>query len=359
MDRFDSAAHRAPPSAETPAPSRRTVLHGLGAAGLIAALPGQVRAQDARYLRIATGSAAGTYYPVGETIARLLSHPPGLPPCDPGAACGVPGLVAAAETSEGSVANVEAVAGLQVETALAQADVLAWAHGARGAFEGQPPRDNLRVITSLYAESMHVVVRADSGVAGIGDLAGRRVSLDRPGSGTRGDAVMILDAYGIATDAVEAVDLGPSQAAAALMAGEIDAFFFLGGAPAVNVREIADTGGIALLPIDGPAREKLLAAGRYFQSGAIAETAYPGLPATETVNVSAQWICALEVDADLIYDAVRTLFDPVNREALDEGHPKAREITLAGAILGLGAPLHPGAVRFYREQGMTLPAEAI
>ncbi|MDD3446156.1 MAG: TAXI family TRAP transporter solute-binding subunit, partial [Zavarzinia sp.] len=235
-------APRTSPAPEAICRLRRRLLFGLAASGVMLGMGGRVaRAQEARYLRIATGSAAGTYYPVGETIARLLSHPPGLPPCDPGVACGVPDLVATAETSEGSVANVRAVASYAVETALAQADVIAWAQGGKGDFAEQPLAD-LRVLASLYAESMHVVVQADSGIAAIRDLKGKRVSLDRPGSGTRGDALMILAAYGVSPKRLVQHDLGPSQAAEALAAGEIDAFFFLGGAPAVNVAEIAGAG---------------------------------------------------------------------------------------------------------------------
>ncbi|TDP45411.1 TAXI family TRAP transporter solute-binding subunit [Zavarzinia compransoris] len=338
---------------------RRALLRRIGGLGVLAAVGAArpARAQEARYLRIATGSAAGTYFPVGETIARLLSHPPGLPACDPGTPCGVNGLVATAETSEGSVANVGAVAGRAVETALAQADVVAWAYGASGLFAGKEPQANLRVIASLYGESMHVVVKAGSGIAKLRDLIGKRVSLDRPGSGTRGDALMILELAGIKPKQILVQDLGPSRAAEALASGEIDAMFFFSGAPSANIGDIAGA-GIALLPIDGDLREKLLAKGRYFMAGTIPEGAYPGVPATETVNVGAQWICALEAEDALIYDITKALFDPVNRAALDAGHPRAADITLATAVQGLAVPLHPGAVRFYREQGITLPAGA-
>lgn len=359
MDLPDCSTLLRPDAAVDPEPliDRRSLLRGLGG-GLALALAGRpARAQDALYLRIATGSAAGTYFPVGETIARLLSHPPGLPACDPGTPCGVNGLVATAETSEGSVANVAAVSGRSVETALAQSDVVAWAYGALGLFEGKPALANLRVIASLYAESMHIVVRADGGITRLKDLVGKKVSLDRPGSGTRGDALAILEAAGIKAKQIQIQDLGPSRAAEALASGEIDAMFFFSGAPSANIGDIAGI-GIALLPIEGALRDKLLAKGRYFMAGTIPEGAYPGVPATETVNVSAQWICALEAEDDLIHAITRALFDPVNRPALEAGHPRAADIRLETAVQGLAVPLHPGAVRFYREQGVALPAGA-
>ncbi|MFA5121014.1 TAXI family TRAP transporter solute-binding subunit [Zavarzinia sp.] len=339
---------------------RRSLLLGAGCLLLgVGRARAQAPVQDARYLRIATGSAAGTYFPVGDTIARLLSHPPGLPPCDAGAPCGVTGLIATAETSDGSVANVAAVSSGAVETALAQADVVAWALEGKGLFAGKPALANLRVIANLYVESMHIVVRREAGITSVPGLTGRKVSLDRPGSGTRGDALEILDAYGVKKAKLDILDLGPSQAADALNRGEIDAFFFLGGAPAANVADIAGSGDIALLPIDGPVRDKLLKAGRYFTAGTIPEGAYPGIGATPTLAVGAQWICAAELAEALVYDITKALFDPVNRPVLAEGHPKAAEITLQTATAGLAAPLHPGAVRFYREQGISLPEGAI
>lgn len=331
--------------------SRRSLLM----ASLGAALGGRAsRAQEARYLRIATGSAAGTYYPVGETIARLLSHPPGLPPCDAGAPCGVPGLVATAETSQGSVENVQAVATRAVETALAQADVVALAHAGK-LFPGQPPLDNLRVIANLYRESMHLVARRDAGIASVKDLVGKRVSLDRAGSGTRGDALMILKAYGVSTKRLTEVELGPSQSADALISGEIDAFFFLGGVPAAGVTDIAPQRQIVLIPINGPARDRLLAEGRFFMAGFIPSGAYPTVMATETVDVGAQWICAAEASEALIYDITRTLFAPENAATLAAGHPRAATISLDGATAGIAVPLHPGAARFYQEKGISLP----
>ncbi|PWR24365.1 TAXI family TRAP transporter solute-binding subunit [Zavarzinia aquatilis] len=332
-------------------PSRRALL--LASLGLVLC-GGAPRAQEARYLRIATGSAAGTYFPVGETMARLLSHPPGLPACDVGAPCGVPGLVATAETSQGSVDNVQAVASRAVETALAQADVVALAHAGK-LFPDRPPLDNLRVIANLYRESMHLVARRDAGIATVKDLAGKRVSLDRAGSGTRGDALMILKAHGVSPKKLTEVELGPSQAADALVSGEIDAFFFLGGVPAAGIADIAPERRIVLIPINGPARDRLLAEGRFFMAGFIPSGAYPTVMATETVDVGAQWICAAEAAEPLIYDITRTLFAPENAASLAAGHPRAAAISLAGATAGIAVPLHPGAARFYQEKGIELP----
>jgi len=339
---------------------RRTLLClGLGGLALAAGGFHPARGQEARYLRIATGSAAGTYFPVGETMARLLSHPPGLPPCDPGAACGVPGLIATSETSEGSVANVQAVAGGAVETALAQADVISWAHTGGGLFADKPAMANLRVIANLYAETMHLVVRRDAQIASVKDLKGKRVSLDRPGSGSRVDALLILAAHGVKQSALRVFELGPSQASDALASGEIDAFFFLGGAPAATVLDIAAGGEIDLVPIAGEVRDKLLSQARYFAAAVIPAGTYPGIGETPTLSVGAQWICAAERNEELIYDIARTLFDPVNRPVLEASHPKAAEISLANATRGIAVALHPGAIRFYREMGITLPPNAI
>lgn len=309
-----------------------------------------------RYLRIATGSAAGTYFPVGETLARLLSHPPGRPDCDPDSPCGVDGLVVSAETSEGSVANVEAVAAGQVETALAQADVTYWAQTGTGLFKGRPALANLRVIANLYPESLQLVVARKAGIRSLGDLKGKRISLDREGSGSRVDARLVLKAFGIREKDLVVSEQGPAQAADALASGELDAFFFVGGTPTPSIAELAGQGLIDLLPLTGPPVDKLTAQHAFFTPDVIPAGTYDGIPAVATLKVGAQWVVAAEIDEALVYDLTKALFASANARLLKGGHPRAADIAIDHALDGVAIPLHPGAARFYREMGLVLSA---
>jgi TRAP transporter TAXI family solute receptor len=95
-------------------------------------------AQEMRFFRIGTGGVAGTYYPIGGLIADIISHPPGARPCDKGGSCGVPGLVGIAQSSNGSVANVDAINSRTLESGFAQSDVAYWAYSGTGIYEGKP-----------------------------------------------------------------------------------------------------------------------------------------------------------------------------------------------------------------------------
>ena len=107
-------------------------------------------AEDVRFFRIGTGGVAGTYYPIGGLIAGIISNPPGSRPCDKGGSCGVPGLIASAQSSNGSVANVEAVSKGQLDSAFTQSDIAFWAYTGTGIYEGKERVDNLRAIAGLY-----------------------------------------------------------------------------------------------------------------------------------------------------------------------------------------------------------------
>ena len=201
-----------------------------------------------RFFRIGTGSTAGTYYPVGGVIAAAISNPPGSHPCDEGGACGVPGLIAVAQSTDGSVDNVRMIASGALESALCQADVAYWAYRGEEIFAEKGPVEELRVIASLYAETLHLVVRRGAGIRSLKDLAGKRVSLDRPASGTRVDANLLLEAYGVSPESFEDLPLTTGQAAQAVRDGTLDAFFLVAGAPVTAIAELAWEQRIDLLP---------------------------------------------------------------------------------------------------------------
>ncbi len=124
------------------------------ALGLAASAAG---AQDMSFFRIGTGGTAGTYYPIGGLLANAISNPPGSRPCDQGGSCGVPGLIASALSANGSVANINAIAGGTLESGFSQSDVATWAYSGTGIWEGKPAVEKLRTIANLYPESIHLV----------------------------------------------------------------------------------------------------------------------------------------------------------------------------------------------------------
>ena len=256
----DSAPHwkavcRASPSlADRPrrfAPAAR-VLIGLITAALLFLGSGLVNAEDIRFFRIGTGTTGGTYFPVGGMLANAISNPPGSRPCDRGGSCGVPGLIAVAQATQGSVENLKEMRTGTLKSALSQADIAFWAYQAIGPYKGQPPFDQLTSIANLYTETVHVVVRAESDIRNIGDLRGKVVSVGEEGSGTLVEARVILEAYGISEKDMEARYLKPGPAGDRLVEHDIDAFFIVGGHPIAAVAEAAARTPVRLLSFDDP-----------------------------------------------------------------------------------------------------------
>jgi TRAP transporter TAXI family solute receptor len=341
---------------------RVRLLGGLAAGAGAMLLPAAVAraqgggSQGLRFFRIGTASTAGTYYPIGGIIANAISNPPGSRSCDTGGSCGVPGMIAVVQSTEGSVANVQAIQQGALDSGFAQADVAFWAYKGQGLFADRGAMGGLRAIANLYPEALHLVVRRDAGVLDVGDLAGKRVSLDREGSGTRVDAELILSAYGLSPADLATSSLPAGQAADAVRRGELDGFFFVAGTPANAVATLAQDVGITLLPIDGPHAERLRADYPFFAAHGIAAGTYRNVPQTQTLAVGAQWLVSAAADADTVYEITEALWHPSTRRLLDNGHPKGSRIRLETALDGLGVPLHPGARKYYLERNL-IPTE--
>ena len=314
--------------------SRKTFLATLAVA---ATLP--LAAQAQQFFRIGTGGTAGTYYPVGGMIANAVSQPGKI--------------VATAQASNGSLANVTGVAGGAMESGFSQADVATWAQKGTGIFEGKPNVPGLRLIANLYPESVHVVVKKGSGIKSVADLKGKRVALDEPGSGTLVNARAILAAYGVTEKDIKPEYIKPNQAGDKMKDGSLDAFFFTGGAPAGAIAELASSGsGIEILPIDGPQGEALRKASPFFAADNIPADTYKGVGAVNTLAVGAQWVTSDKADTNTVYEITKALYAEAAQKQLANGHAKGKYITKENAVKGAGIPFHPGAEKFYKEAGL-------
>ncbi len=312
-------------------------------------------AQEVQYFRIGTGSTAGTYFPIGGIIASAISKPPGSRDCAVGGSCGVPGLIAVAQSTRGSVENVMGIADGTLESGLSQADISFWAYNGKGAFAKTGPIEKLRAVANLFPEAVHVVVRQNARIFKLADLRGKRVSLDREGSGTRVDALLIFEAYGIGLDDIQAEALAAGDAADRLRAGELDAFIMVVGTPARAITDLAEDSLITLVPVSGPAADKLQEKYPFFAQDRIVSGTYFNVPSTETLSVGAQWLVSADLSDDLVYGLTRALWHENTRRLLDNGHPKGKAIRKVSALDGLVVPLHPGARRYYGEADTPFP----
>lgn len=312
----------------------------IGAALLIAG--GTAFAQQS-FFRIGTGGTSGTYYPIGGLIANAISAT---------GENGVQGLVATAVSSNGSVANINAIQSGASESGFSQSDVAYWAHSGTGLYDGKPKVEDLRLIATLYPETLHIVARADAGIKSVADLKGKRVSIDEPGSGTIVDARLVLAAYGLSEKDITPEYLKPGPSGEKMRDGALDAFFFVGGFPAGAITELAASTAITLVPVSGPEAEKLIADNQFFAVNTVPAETYKGVGEMQTISVAAQWVTSAKQPDDLVYNITKALWSDGTRKALDAGHAKGKLITLENAVSSAGIPFHPGAEKFYKEAGV-------
>jgi uncharacterized protein len=313
-------------------------------------------AQEQRFFRIGTGGTGGTYFQIGGAIASAISSPPGAPECQRNRICGVPGLIAVAQTTQGSVENIQAIAQGKAESGLVQADVAAWAWRGSAMFRRAGKVEKLRAIAALFPESLHIVASEASGIASLRDLVGKRVSLGEPESGTLADTRLVLEAAGIKEARLAPKYLRIAQAASALKAGEIDAFFFVAGTPVPAVVDAAAAIPIRLVPVPAEIAERVAQKHRYLVKDEIPAGTYPGVDATiPTIGTTALWVVAAEIPETLVHAILKTLWQEPTQKLLEARHPIGKRIRLDDALQAIDLPLHAGAERFYQELGIPLP----
>ncbi len=336
--------------------TRRGLLLGAGglgfAAGSGAAHAGEASAR--RFFRISSGSSGGMYYPLAGLIGAAISNPTGGSECSIGTVCGVPGLVAVAQTSEGSFENLQRLVSRQVESAFCQADLAM--RCAKGDIASLPLElgKRLRAIAYLYPEFMHIVTRRNARINLLADLVGKRVSLGARGSGTDRDAPEFLQSFGVNSETIDLVNLSSVAAARELREGTLDAFFLVSGVPANVVRSLAQSQLVSLLSLSGIGVDRFADARPPYRPSLIQSGIYPNVAATPSLSVGALWLVRDDLDAELVYEITRALWSESTAAYLKENDtPLGPQIALENALTDIDTPpLHQGAARFYEEVGL-------
>lgn len=329
---------------------KKTTLVGAVVA-LTLAVAGAVQAQS--FFRIVSGSAGGNYFPMAGVLANAISNPPGSRPCEDGGPCGVPGLIAIAQSANGSVANVNAIQSGTAESGLAQSDVAYWGFNGTGVFEGKPKLDKLRFMASLYPEHIHVVLPKNSKVQNLQELEGKRIGVGLPASGAQVGALLILNAVGLEKNKnFQAEELNTSQSAERIQDGQLDAFLTVTGAPSSGIAQLASIAGMRLLSIPKEVQDAVIEQAPFYFSSPIAANTYEGQDAdVSTLAVGAQWLVSADQPDELIYGITKALWSETTTKLLRH-HAKGKDVTADTALDGRSIPLHPGAEKFYQEAGL-------
>ncbi len=313
---------------------------------------GAADAQEMKFWRIGTGSAGGTYFPIGGLIANAVSNPPGARPCDKGGSCGVPGLVAIAVSTNASVANVNAIQAGQLDAGLAGAQSVVDGYNGKGKFVGNK-KDKLRVIANLFPEDMHLVLPKGTKLASLKDLKGKRVGIAQAGSGTQVSVEMLLKDVGITRYDIKAAELNNSQSAQRIADGQLDAYFYAMGTPSSALVQLGSTRGFELYRFSEAERKRINEIIPYYVPSVIPAGTYEAVNYdVPTVAVNGQLVTSADQPEALIYEITKALWNKNTRKLLDNGHAKGKVIRPETALKGVLIPLHPGAERYYKEVGL-------
>ena len=290
----------------------------------------------AERVSLATGGTAGTYFPVGGALAKAASKSGKLQ--------------MTAETSNAAVSNVNLLSTKDIEFALVQNDVTFWAYNGQNMFKDKPVK-GLRSVMAVYPEDAHLVVTKDSGIKKLEDLKGKRVSVGAPGSGTEADVQALIQMVNMSYKDFKADRLDYGATANRFKDNQIDAGFLITGWPSAAIMDIATTKDITLVNFDKKFMEDLQKVHPYFVPNIIPKGTYRGVDTdTHCPAVMAMIATHDGISEQAVYDFLKGVFD--NLGEVHAAHAKAKDITLDGALRGLTAPLHPGAVKFYKEKGM-------
>jgi TRAP transporter TAXI family solute receptor len=313
------------------------------------------QAQEMKFFRIGTGSAGGTYFPIGGIIANAISNPPGSRPCEEGGTCGVPGLVAIAQSTNASAHNVTAINAGQMEAGLTGAATLYFAYHGEAKFkDNQKPK--LRIIANLFPEDLHLVLPKDKKLASLKDLEGKRVGIAQAGSGTQIAVELMLAAQGITRDNIDEAELNNSQSAERIADGQLDAYFYAAGTPVAAMIQLDNTKGMDLYSFTDEEVMESNKAVPYYVPSSIKSGTYQGVQYdVNTLAVQGILVTSSDQPEELIYEITKALWSDTTRKLLDNGHAKGKVILLETALKGvegLKVPLHPGAEKFYKEAGL-------
>ena len=302
---------------------------------------GVATASAETFVTIGTGGQTGVYYQVGGAICRLVNR--GSKDHD----------IKCTHTTGGSVANINGLRNGDINMGVAQSD---WQyHAYNGTAPDKFPDgayEDLRAVFSVHPEPFTVVARADSGIESFEDLKGKRVNLGNPGSGARATFEVVMDKMGwSASDFSLAAELKSSEQAAALCDDKIDAIVFTVGHPSGTIKEATTSCESKLINVDNDTIKELAADNDFYAMATIKGGTYRGTDDdVTTFGVGATFVTSTDTSEEVVYEMVKAVFDNFRR--FKKMHPAFANLEEANMIKNnLSAPLHPGAIKYYKEQG--------
>ncbi len=314
----------------------------VGISFMVTATPTPAQAK-LTFVTIGTGGITGVYYPTGGAIAKMVNEKRKEY-----------GIRATVESTGGSVFNINAIMAGDLEFGVAQSDRQYQAWEGIEDWKDKGPQKDLRAVFSIHPETLDLIAAEDAGINSIQDLKGKRVNVGNVGSGYRKNAIDALTANGIDFEKdFHAESLKAAEAPGLIQDNRIDAAFYTVGHPSGYYKEATSgTRKVKFIPITGI--DSLLTQYPYYAKAVTLVTQYyPGAANTEdvpTFGVKATFVTSAKVADDVVYAIVKEVFD--NFETFKKLHPAYAGLTKESMLEGLSAPLHPGALKYYKEAGL-------
>lgn len=288
-------------------------------------------------LVLGTGGTTGTYYAVGGVMATVLNP--------------VMEESSLTVTSTGaSKANIQLVDVGEADLAIVQNDVMYYAYTGTDLFEDEGAYETFSTVAGLYDETVQIIT-CNSDIKSVEDLKGKTVSVGDAGSGVEFNAKQILGAYDMSFDDINVVNASFGDSADSLKDGKIDAAFIVAGAPTTAVVDLATTKDVSLVQLDEEHIKKLQENYDFYTETVIPADTYKGISEdATTVSVRATLIASNDVSEDAVYELLKAMFD--NQKDLIAGHAKFEFLNLEDAVKGISVPFHPGAKKYFEEQGI-------
>ena len=291
-------------------------------------------------ITLATGGPSGTYYAVGGVMASVLNPVLGDD-------------IQITVTSTGaSKANIQMIEDGEANVGLVQNDVMYYAYTGTDLFESEGKCENFATVAGLYDETVQIVT-CDPSIKTVADLKGKTVSVGDAGSGVEFNAKQILAAYDLSFDDIKVTNASFGDSSESLKDGKIDAAFVVAGAPTTAVTDLAAAKDVSLVELDAEHIAKLQSTYDFYTETTIPAGTYKGVDAdAKTVSVRATLIASTDLTEDQIYEFTKNLFE--KQADLASGHDKFNLLNLEDAVKGMSVPFHPGAKKYYAEQGITV-----
>lgn len=312
-------------------------------AGIAACFSGaSITAQAQEFITIGTGGVTGVYYPTGGSICRLVNKSRK----EHGIRCSV-------ESTGGSVYNINTIREGELDMGVAQSDWQYHAYNGTSKFSKNGKFEDLRSVFSVHPEPFTLVARADSGIKTFADLKGKRVNIGNAGSGQRGTMEVVMEQYGWDKDDFAlASELKAAEQSKALCDNKIDAMVYVVGHPSGSIKEATTSCDSVIVEVSGPKIDALVADNSFYRTATIPGGMYSGnANDVGTFGVGATFVTSAKVADHLVYNVVKGVFE--NFETFKKLHPAFANLKKEEMIKdGLSAPLHPGAIKYYKEAGL-------